>query len=211
VKCLQNITGKPGKKFQLSKPVRAEYPSHQNWDAHFKFGPIDREIYQSVPFKTKFYVFEKNNPVKSGSIFVVEKASANLDFLEGIQFPKGEYESIVSSENEISWFITIELYGENDEFLAKGSTSIVDPFTMKNADFDNGVIRDHNEQPRGALVQVGPFICTNFYRQAVIGVDPVVPVSLQIPLEAMKSVKKIQCQLEVPSEMKLLIQPAKKS
>jgi hypothetical protein len=208
---MQNITGKPGKKFQLSKPVRAEYPSHQNWDAHNKFGPIDKNIYKSVPFKTTFYDFEKNNPIKSGCIFVVEKASANLDFLEGIQFPKGEYESILSSENEISWSVSIELYDENGEFLARGSTPIVEPFTIKNANFNNGVWRDHSEQPKGALVQVGPFICTNYYRQAVIGVDPVVPVSLEIPLEAMKSVKKIKFKMELPAEMKLVIQPAKES
>ena len=211
VKCMQNITGKPGKKFQLSKPVRAEYPSHQNWDAHNKFGPIDKNIYKPVPFKTTFYDFEKNNPIKSGCIFVVEKASANLDFLEGIQFPKGEYESILSSENEISWSVSIELYDENGEFLARGSTPIVEPFTIKNANFNNGVWRDHSEQPKGALVQVGPFICTNYYRQAVIGVDPVVPVSLEIPLEAMKSVKKIKFKMELPAEMKLVIQPAKES
>jgi hypothetical protein len=208
---MQNITGKPGKKFQLSKPVRAEYPSGQYGDADDNFGSIDQNIYKSVPFKTTFYAFEKNNPIKSGSIFVVEKASANLDFLEGIQFPEGEYESILSSENEISWSVSIELYDENGEFLARGSTPIVEPFTIKNDNFNNGVMRNHNDQPKGALVQVGPFICTNYYRQAVIGVNPIVPVSLEIPLEVMKSVKKIKFKLEMPNEMKLVIQPAKKS
>lgn len=208
VKCLQNITGAKGEKFQLSKPELLEYPSGRCWDANYKFGPIKRNKETQPPFKTFLYLYENKIPIKSKSIFIIEKASLNFDFIEGILFKNNEYNFLISSKNELKWSISVELINGDGEMLAKSSVNIVEPFTIKGEGFSDGILRDTNDQPDGALVQVGPFICTNYYRGSIIGVDPIVPISLRIPINAMKDVRNIECKIDMPADFQFIIKPA---
>jgi hypothetical protein len=210
VKCLQNITGSRGEKFQLKNPRKSIFEKSSPFEFAKYFG-------KDIPFAIPFLVFKDTLSNKPGkyilsekTIFVAEKATRNFDYLEGTLFKKGDYQSVLTSSSEAPWAISIHLLDATGELLAKGSSAIHEPFSIKNDAYDNGFNRN-SRHPKGALCQVGPFIYCENSVYDVACINPVYPVKIQIPLEAMKDVKKIECKIDQPSSFRFAIEPALES
>ena len=207
VKCLQNITGAKGEKFLLRNPKRTNSKDVLPFVLNRYFG-------KDIPFVVPVLVFKDTLSPKPGkhvlsekTIFVVEKSTANFDYFEGTLFKKGDYHSILSTSSGSPWTISIELSNSSGELLAKGDSPIHEPFSLKDDEYNNGFNRD-SRHPKGALCQVGPFIFCENYVYDVVCVNPVYPVKIQIPLEAMKNVKKIECKLDYPCDFQFTTNPA---
>ena len=210
VKCLQNITGSSGHKFQIKTPKRTNFEKGLPYEFSKYFG-------KDIPFAIPFLVFKDTVSPKLGeyilckkTIFVIEKSTLNFDFLEGTLFKSSEYQSVLTTEGTRSWALTIDLLDINGELLAKGSSAVHEPFSLKNDELKNGFNRD-SRHPRGSLCQVGPFVFCETSDSEVACVNPVYPVKIQIPLEAMKDVKKIECKIDQPSSFRFAIEPALES
>jgi len=208
VKCLQNITGLSGHKFQIKTPKRTNFEKGLPYEFSKYFG-------KDIPFAIPFLVFKDTVSPKLGeyilckkTIFVIEKSTLNFDFLEGTLFKSSEYQSVLTTEGTRSWALTIDLLDINGELLAKGSSAVHEPFSLKNDELNNGFNRD-SRHPRGSLCQVGPFVFCETSNSEVACVNPVYPVTVQIPLESMKDVKNIVCKLDFPSDFHFTIEPAK--
>ena len=199
LKCMSNITGSSGEKFKLHNPKRREFFKGDPGGASEYFG-------KDVPFRVPFSVFadEILGPDKKviydRTVFIVEKASRNLDYLEGTMFRSGECQSILKIRSQTPWAVSVELLDEEGRLLAKGVTPIREPFSLRE--------KSDYELPKGALSQVGPFVYTEAYSYEVIGVDPVYPVKVDIPLEALKEVKRVECKIEMPSDFQFFLETA---
>jgi len=207
VKCLQNITGARGEKFQLRNPKRT------NSKDVLPF-VLDRYFGKDIPFVVPVLVFKDTLSPKPGkhvlsekTIFVVEKSTANFDYFEGTLFKTGDYHSILSTSSGSPWAISLELSNSSGELLAKGTSPIHEPFSLKDDEYNNGFNRD-SQHPKGALCQVGPFIFCENYVYDVVCVNPVYPITIKIPLEEMKNVKKIECKFDMPADFQFTIKPA---
>ncbi|MFM8719472.1 MAG: hypothetical protein ACKOFH_08100, partial [Chthoniobacterales bacterium] len=160
LKCLRSVTGSSGETFRLRNPQRREFYKGHPGGASEYFG-------QDVPFGVSFYQFpdEVLGPDKrivyDKTMFVVEKATKNLDFLEGTMFRKGKYQAILLTNSQNPWSVCVEFLDGDGNLLAKGVTPIRDPFSLRTyAGY---------ELPKGALCQVGPFLYTEAYGYDVIG------------------------------------------
>jgi hypothetical protein len=207
VKCLQNITGAKGEKFQLNNPKRTNLKD-------FWLPALDGYSGKDIPFRVPVSVFKDTLSSKPGkhilsekTMLVVEKSTANFDYFEGTLFKKGDYHSILSTASGSPWAISIALSNSSGELLAKGTSTIHEPFSLKDDEYNNGFNRD-SQHPKGAFCQVGPSIFCQTYGYDVVCVNPVYPVKIQIPLEAMKDVKNIECKIDMPAEFQFTIKPA---
>jgi hypothetical protein len=205
VKCMQNITGSKGEKFQIQKPSKDYYSDGQP-GSKAEFFAWDRDSDSKMEFKIPFFQYDDDKFILyKRAIFIVEKATINRDFMKGTTFRDNEYHSILKFTTDPKWGISVDLLSNSGEILAKGSKAIRAPFSLVNLDPHN------NYRPEGALSQVGPFIYTESQAYKLVGIDPVFQVDVHIPIDAMKDVKKIECQIEIPSDLKLEVHPAKKS
>ena len=192
VKCMQNITNSKGVKFELKNPAISELEKH---------GGLSDFLGQ-IPWTLKYRRFEPPEEFRAwdDTLFIVEKATRNLDYLEGTMFLKNEYQNYLKIKNETGFSIAIELISEQGDLIAKGKSEIRAPFSLANTD-DYGV--------KYCLSGVGPYFYTEVNSCSVIAADPIYPVTVNIPIKDMKDVKKIECRLEVP-DFEFSIEPVKK-
>jgi len=208
VKCLQNITGARGEKFQIKNPKRTNFEKGSPYEFSKYFG-------KDIPFAIPFLVFKDTVSPKLGeyilckkTVFIIEKSTLNFDFLEGTLFKSSECQSVLTTEGTPSWALAIDLLDINGELLAKGSSAVHEPFSLKNDELNNGFNRD-SRHPKGSLCQVGPFVFCETSDSEVACVNPVYSVRVHIPLDSMKDVKSIECKLEFPPDFHFTIEPAK--
>jgi hypothetical protein len=208
VKCLQNITGVRGEKFQIKNPKRTNFEKGSPYEFSKYFG-------KDIPFAIPFLVFKDTVSPKLGeyilckkTVFIIEKSTLNFDFLEGTLFKSSECQSVLTTEGAPSWALSIDLLNINGELLAKGSSAVHEPFSLKNDKLNNGFNRD-SRHPKGSLCQVGPFVFCETSDSEVACVNPVYSVRVHIPLDSMKDVKSIECKLDFPSDFHFKIEPAK--
>ena len=211
VKCLQNITGAKGEKFQLKEPQKEFFFNGNPGSAcdFFAFSNNDSEA--KLPFKIPFLKFPDKilGPDKSvifnQTMFVVERATSNLDFMSGTMFLSDEYHSALVRNGDSKPELTIELKDAAGELIAKGIKQIRAPFSLRNS------ISGDRTLPEGQLSQVGPFIYTEAYAYEVRGVNPAFAIQVKIPIDSMKDVKRIECNFDFPSNFQFIIKPAKKN
>ena len=197
VKCMQNITNSKGMKFELKNPEVKEHEKEN------RSGRTD--FFGKIPWTLKYRKFEESGSGKKddrmfdNTIFIVEKATRNLDYLEGTMFLKNEYQNYLKIKNETGFSIAIELISEQGDLIAKGKSEIRAPFSLANKDGYN----------KYCLSGVGPYFYTEEVNSYfVIAGDPIYPVTVNIPIKDMKDVKKIECRLEVP-DFEFSIEPVK--
>ena len=99
VKCMQNITNSKGMKFELKNPQVKEHEKENRSGRTDFFGKIPwtlkyREFVESGSGKKDYRMFDN-------TIFIVEKATRNLDYLEGTMFLKNEYQNYLKIKNII--------------------------------------------------------------------------------------------------------------
>ena len=194
VKCMQNITNSKGVKFELKNPKVIDSGGR-------------RDFFGQIPWTLKYRSFEESGSGKKDyrmfddTLFIVEKATRNLDYLEGTMFLKNEYQNYLTIKNETGFSIAIELISEQGDLIAKGKSEIRAPFSLANkGDYAN---------KKYCLGGVGPYFYTEEHSSSVIAADPIYPVSVNIPIKDSKDVKKIECRLEVP-DFEFSIEPMKK-
>ena len=208
VKCLQNITGAKGEKFKLSEPQKAFFLNGHPGSAcnYFAFSSNDAE--PKLPFKIPYFLFPDKILgadkfiIFNQTMFVVESATSNLDFMSGTMFRSDDYHSVLVRNEDTKSELTIDLKDASGDLIAKGVKQIRAPFSLRNS-----IPTDRN-LPIGQLSQVGPFIYTEGIDYRVIGVNPAFPVQVKIPIDSMKDVKSIECKLDFPSDFQFTIKPA---
>ena len=210
VKCLQNITGAKGEKFQLKEPQKEFFFNGNPGFAQDFFAFSNNDSEAKLPFKIPFLKFpDKILPdkgvISNQTMFVVERATSNLDFMSGTMFLSDEYHSALVRNGDSKPELTIELKDAAGELIAKGIKQIRAPFSLRNS------ISGDLSLPEGQLSQVGPFIYTEAYAYQVRGVNPAFAIQVKIPIDSMKDVKRIECNFDFPSSFQFIIKPAKKN
>lgn len=200
IRCLQNITGTKGKKFEIQKPrvQILENDEYNNWK--------DRD----VPFNVAYRRFSLGDVVGAGrdlctngacEPFVVERASKAGDFLEITFFSNKECQNFLSSKTSSDFGLVVELFNRNGDLLGKGKTPLLSPFNVAGEDHRRG----HGEQ---SFSGVGPFIITAAKFGNLFVFNPVRAVSVKIPIEDLKDVHQVSCFLDIP-EIEFKVGPPK--
>ena len=195
VKCMQNITNSKGMKFELKNPEVRELKKEDS-------GGMRDYLTGQIPWTLKYSEFmpPEEYRVWLDTLFIVEKATRNLDYLGGTMFLKDDYQNYLKIKNKTGFSIAIELISGQGDLIAKGKSEIRAPFSLANMKIAG--------EPRYCLGSVGPYFYTEVKGYSFIAADPIYPVSVNIPIKDSKDVKKVECRLEVP-DFEFSIEPAK--
>jgi hypothetical protein len=202
IRCLQNITGTKGKKFDIKAPRIEKYPSGATF-GHSRETP-------AVPFEVGYRRFiideipilrDLNN--KGGrEHFVVERASRANDFLEITLFPRTECQNFLLSKMTSKFGVVIEVLDSKGDLLGKGKTDLWPPFNLGGDDWAMS--------SRGKAVcfsGVGPFVITERDPGSnLMVVNPVRAVSVKMPIENLKDAHLVKCFLDIP-EIEFKVEP----
>ena len=196
VKCMQNITNSKGVKFELKNPELRELKKEDS-------GGMRDYLTGQIPWTLKYSEFmpPEEYRVWLDTLFIVEKATRNLDYLGGTMFLKDDYQNYLKIKNKTGFSIAIELISGQGDLIAKGKSEIRAPFSLANMKIAG--------EPRYCLGSVGPYFYTEVKGYSFIAADPIYPVSVNIPIKDSKDVKKVECRLEIP-DFEFSIEPVKK-
>jgi hypothetical protein len=86
----------------------------------------------------------------------------------------------------------LDLKTKSDELIASGIREVRAPFSLAED-------KQRGRKPPGVLGHVGPFVYTEGTFLSVFGIDPIISVTVDIPMNDMKKVEKMECRLEVPN------------
>ena len=195
VKCIQNITNSRGIKFRLKSPQRL--PSKKAMGETFGLG-IGSDADPLIPFEYDIYNYQddvveaKRVLGTENTMFVVERYPLNFAYLEGTMFTRDKYEYYLEDKNVDSFEIILDLKTKSDELIASGIREVRAPFSLAED-------KQRGRKPPGVLGHVGPFVYTEGTFLSVFGIDPIISVTVDIPMNDMKKVEKMECRLEVPN------------
>jgi hypothetical protein len=205
VKCIQNITNSPGVRFRLKSPQKIS--SKKALGETIGLG-IGSDADPLIPFEYNVYDYQddvvegKRALCTEKTMFVVERYPLNFAYLEGTMFTSDKYEYYLEDKNINSFEITLDLKTKSDELIASGIREVRAPFSLAKD-------KQRGRKPPGVLGHVGPFVYTEGTFLSVIGIDPVISITVDIPMNDMKKVEKIECRLEVP-DFEFSIEPVVK-
>jgi hypothetical protein len=160
-----------------------------------------------IPFEYDVYDYQddvverKKLLCTEKTMFVVERYPLNFAYLEGTMFKSDQYEYYLNDKKGGSFEVILDLKTKSDELIASGLREVRAPFSLAKD-------KHRGRKPPGVLGHVGPFVYTEGTFLSVFGIDPVISISVDIPMNDMKKVEKIECRLEVP-EFEFSIEPAK--
>ena len=205
VKCIQNITNSPGVRFRLKSPKKLSSKKANGETIGLGIGsdadpliPFEYDVYEYI----EDMVTGLKRPLGTeGTMFVVERYPSNFAYLEGTMFTSDKYEYYLEDKNINSFEIILDLKTKSDELIASGIREVRAPFSLAED-------KQRGRKPPGVLGHVGPFVYTEGTFLSVFGIDPVISISVDIPMNDMKKVEKIECRLEVP-DFEFSIEPAK--
>ena len=195
VKCIQNITNSSGIKFKLKSPQRLS--SKEAMGETFGLG-IGSDSDPLIPFEYDIYNYQddvvegKRALGTENTMFVVERYPLNFAYLEGTMFTRDKYEYYLKDKNVESFEIILDLKTKSDELIASGIREVRAPFSLAED-------KQRGRKPPGVLGHVGPFVYTEGTVLSVFGIDPVISVTVDIPMNDMKKVEKMECRVEVPN------------
>lgn len=205
IRCLQNITGTKGQKFDIKAPRIEKYPPGATFGHSLSRGPET----PAVPFEVGYRRFRVDEiPIlkylnKKGGHehFVVERASRANDFLEITVFPRTECQNFLLSEMISGFGVVIEILDSNGDLLGKGKTDLWPPFNLGGED---GAMSARRKAV--CFSGVGPFVITEEQYGNLMVVNPVRAVSVKMPIENLKDAHRVKCFLDIP-EIEFKVEP----